>query len=99
MVEGVDKTYTQADVNDGTIERDQERIDNEREFGCFMTNAQIERGDCIIIIEEVIEYEDEIIDEEYIELTEEELLELEEEMELIILEDDTVVLDILEGDS
>ena len=24
-VEGVDKTYTQADVNDGTIERDQER--------------------------------------------------------------------------
>jgi len=59
-VEGVDKTYTQADVNDGTIERDQERIDNEKEFGCFMTNAQIERGDCIIIIEsEVIEDEKE----------------------------------------
>jgi len=47
-VEGVDKTYTQADVNDGTIERDQERVDNEAEFGCFMTNAQIERGDCDI---------------------------------------------------
>ena len=30
---------------------EQERIDNEKEFGCFMTNAQIERGDCIIIIE------------------------------------------------
>jgi len=45
-VEGVDKTYTQADVNDGTIERDQERIDNEKEFGCFMTNVALERGDC-----------------------------------------------------
>ena len=54
VVEGVDKTYTQADVNDGTIERDQERIDNENLFGCFMTNAQIERGDCVIIVEEVI---------------------------------------------
>jgi len=60
VVEGVDKTYTQADVNDGTIDRDQERINNEKEFGCFMTNAQIERGDCIIIIEsEVIEDEKE----------------------------------------
>ena len=47
-VEGVDKEYTQADVNDGTIERDQERVDNEAKFGCFMTNAQIERGDCDI---------------------------------------------------
>ncbi len=68
VVEGVDKTYTQADVNDGTIERDQERIDNELEFGCFMTNAQIERGDCIIIIEV---YEEEDYEEEYD--TEEEL--------------------------
>ncbi len=68
VVEGVDKTYTQADVNDGTIERDQERIDNEKEFGCFMTNAQIERGDCIIIIEV---YEEEDYEEEYD--TEEEL--------------------------
>ena len=68
VVEGVDKTYTQADVNDGTIERDQERIDNELEFGCFMTNAQIERGDCIIIIEV---YEEEDYEEEY--NTEEEL--------------------------
>ena len=46
VIEGVDKTYTQADVNDGTTSRDQERADNENMFGCFMTNAQIDRGDC-----------------------------------------------------
>ena len=64
VVEGVDKTYTQADVNDGTIERDQERIDNEKEFGCFMTNAQIERGDCVIIIKEEIKVEEDDTKEE-----------------------------------
>jgi len=46
VIEGVDKTYTQADVNDGTTSRDQERADNELEFNCFMTDAQIARGDC-----------------------------------------------------
>ena len=93
VVEGVDKTYTQADVNDGTIERDQERIDNEAEFGCFMTNAQIERGDCFIIIEEAIEYEDEIIDEEYIELEEEIIIDKTEvlpEVNEEIFEEDVV---------
>jgi len=87
VVEGVDKTYTQADVNDGTIERDQERIDNESEFGCFMTNAQIERGDCLIIIEKVEVFEDDIIEEEVI------VEEIEEDVEVIIPENDVVVLD------
>ena len=87
-VEGVDKTYTQADVNDGTIERDQERIDNENKFGCFMTNAQIERGDCDIPepIEE--EIKDDIIKEEVI--VEE---EIKEDVEVIVPKDDVVVLD------
>jgi len=84
-IEGVDKTYTQADVNDGTIERDQERIDNEVEFGCFMTNAQIERGDCIIIIEK------EITDEEII--IEEAIVEDKPDVDIIIPKDDVVVLD------
>ena len=94
VVEGVDKTYTQADVNDGTIERDQERIDNESEFGCFMTNAQIERGDCFIIIEEVEVFEDDIIEEEII-ITEKEVIveEIKENVDVIILEDDVDVLD------
>jgi len=86
-VEGVDKTYTQADVNDGTIERDQERVDNEAEFGCFMTNAQIERGDCVIIIEEVEVFEDDIIEEEVINE------EIKEDVEVIVPKDDVDVLD------
>src|SRR6056300_925206 len=86
-VEGVDKTYTQADVNDGTIERDQERVDNEAEFGCFMTNAQIERGDCDIPkpIEEDIK--DDIIKEEVV------VEEIKEDVEVIIPKDDVDVLD------
>ncbi len=86
-VEGVDKTYTQADVNDGTIERDQERVDNEAKFGCFMTNAQIERGDCDIPepIEEDIK--DDIIKEEVV------VEEIKEDVDVIIPEDDVVVLD------
>ena len=85
-VEGVDKTYTQADVNDGTLDRDKERVDNESEFGCFMTNAQIERGDCVIPepIEEDIK--DDIIKEEVI------VEEIKEDVEVIIPEDDVDVL-------
>ena len=86
VVDGVDKTYTQADVNDGTIERDQERVDNEAEFGCFMTDAQIERGDCIIIIKE--EKVEEVVDEKII-------IENKEDVEVIIPKDDVTVLDTL----
>ena len=86
-VEGVDKTYTQADVNDGTIERDQERVDNEAEYGCFMTNAQIERGDCDIPepIEE--EIKDDIIEKEVINE------EIKEDVEVIVPKNDVDVLD------
>jgi len=90
-VEGVDKTYTQADVNDGTIERDQERIDNEAKFGCFMTNAQIERGDCVIIIEEVEVFEDDIIEEDVV--IKEDIVEDKEDVDVVILKDDVDVLD------
>ena len=86
-VEGVDKTYTQADVNDGTLDRDKERVANEEKFGCFMTDAQIERGDCVIIIEEVEVFEDDIIEEEVINE------EIKEDVEVIVSKDDTDVLD------
>ena len=90
-VEGVDKTYTQADVNDGTIERDQERVNNEKEYGCFMTNAQIERGDCDIPepIEEDIK--DDIIKEDVV--IKEDIIEDKKDVDVIIPEDDVVVLD------
>jgi hypothetical protein len=86
-VEGVDKTYTQADVNDGTIERDQERVDNEKEYGCFMTNAQIERGDCDIPEPVEEDTKDDIIKEEVV------FEEIKEDVDVIIPEDDVVVLD------
>jgi hypothetical protein len=89
-VEGVDKTYTQADVNDGTIERDQERIDNEAEYGCFMTNAQIKRGDCDIPepIEEDIK--DDIIEEDVV--IKEDIVEDKEDVDVIIPENDDTIL-------
>ena len=90
-VEGVDKTYTQADVNDGTIERDQERVDNEKEYGCFMTNAQIDRGDCDIPIPkediEIIEEEDIIKEEVILEK------EVKEDVDDILSKDDDPILD------
>ena len=89
-VEGVDKTYTQADVNDGTIERDQERIDNENEYGCFMTDAQIERGDCDIP-EPVEEVKDDDIVEEDIIIIEDEPKDTEKELP----DNDVVVPDVV----
>ena len=92
-VEGVDKEYTQADVNDGTIERDQERVDNEKEYGCFMTNAQIERGDCDIPepIEEDIK--DDIIKEDVV--IKEDIVEDKKDVDDIIFEDDDEILDTI----
>ena len=89
-VEGVDKTYTQADVNDGTIERDQERVDNENEYGCFMTDAQIERGDCDIP-ESLEEVKDDDIVEEDIIIVEDEPKDTEKEL----LDNDVVVPDVV----
>ena len=102
VVEGVDKTYTQADVNDGTIERDQERIDNEKEFGCFMTNAQIERGDCDIPtpVEEVKEEVEEeviiIINEEQKSDTEGELFNDDDLVLEVVVEDEVEELESIE---
>ena len=44
--DGSESEYTETEVEDGTVERDEERKDNEKLFGCYMTNVQIERGDC-----------------------------------------------------
>jgi hypothetical protein len=102
--------YTQDQVNDGTLDRDIERQKNEEEFGCYMTNAQIDRGDCLIIIEEEISIpiedieiieeivEEEIIKEEVIkeEIIEEEIIEEEIiEEEIIIIEDIVIEEEII----
>ena len=91
-------TYTEKEQNDGTIDRDKERANNEDLYGCYITDAALERGDCDFT-EEVIDEEgigeeffedddvvlivaDEYEDEEFIELTEEEYEELEKQMEI-----------------
>ena len=96
--DGTVGTYSQSDIDDGTVERDNQRQANLDTYGCALTDEQIERGDCDVeIIEEDMEeigdeffddvdipdfVEDEYEEEEFIELTEEEILELEKEMEL-----------------
>jgi hypothetical protein len=106
VVEGVDKTYTQADVNDGTIERDQERIDNEAAYGCFMTDAQIDRGDCIIIKEEVIDEKIIIEDKKNVEIViPENVVEIfdapeekEVEIEILEFEEQPIEFEVIEFD-
>ena len=67
--DGSTSEYTENEVKDGTVERDNERKQNEELYGCYMTNAQIERGDCDIPeeVKEEKEPEEEtiiIVDEE-----------------------------------
>ena len=78
-------------IRDRTIERDQERIDNENKFGCFMTNAQIERGDCDIPEPIEIDIKDDIIKEDVV--IKENIVEDKKDVEVIIPKDDVVVLD------
>ncbi len=46
--DGSESEYTETEVEDGTVKRDEERKENEKLYGCYMTSAQIERGDCDI---------------------------------------------------
>jgi hypothetical protein len=60
MEDGSEGEYTQVDVNDGTVERDNQRAANEAKYGCYVTDEAIERGDC-----GDIEVYDEMEDEEW----------------------------------
>ena len=72
--DGSESEYTETEVKDGTVERDEERKENENLYGCYMTNAQIERGDCDIP-EEKEEETIIIIEDEKRDDTEEELFD------------------------
>ena len=85
---GEEVEYTQEEVNDGTVERDQERSDNEEKYGCYMTNAQIERGDCFDIEEET--------EEEVIIILEDDKKTDDTEKEFF--DDDDVVFDVEDED-
>ena len=59
--DGSEGNYTQNDVNDGTVERDNQRAANEAEYGCYVTDEAIERGDC----GDIEVYDDEWDEDEY----------------------------------
>ena len=89
MDDGSEAEYEVYEIEDGTVERDNERKANEDKYDCYMTDAQIERGDCDIPEEESKEEVIIIVDEEEYD-TKEELsddddmvleLELEDEVE------------------
>ena len=46
MDDGTKAEYTEAQIADGTSDRDKERNANEDKWGCYVTNAALERGDC-----------------------------------------------------
>ena len=62
MEDGTEAEYKQSEVEDGTVERDNQRKKNEELYGCYITDIALERGDCDIP-EEVIE--EDIYEEEY----------------------------------
>ena len=59
MDDGTVSDYTPSAVADGTVDRDNQRAANEAAYGCYMTDAQIDRGDCDIPDTLPIEYPDE----------------------------------------
>ena len=64
MEDGSKSEYKPSEVEDGTVDRDNQRKTNEDKFGCYMTDAQIERGDCNISKEEPKEEVIIVVDEE-----------------------------------
>ena len=64
MDDGSVAEYEVYEIEDGTVDRDNQRKANEEAYGCYMTDAQIERGDCDIPEEEPEEEVIIVVDEE-----------------------------------
>jgi len=64
MDDGSVAEYEVYEIEDGTVDRDNQRKANEEAYGCYMTDAQIERGDCDIPEEEPVEEVIIVVDEE-----------------------------------
>ena len=99
MDDGSTAEYETYEVEDGTVDRDNQRKANEEKYGCYMTDAQIERGDCdipeeepeeevIIVVDEERDTKEELPDDDDVVLE----VELEDEVEDIepIKEEDIV---------
>jgi len=81
--------YTQDEVDDGTVDRDIERAENEELYGCYMTNAQIDRGDCDIIFDDNEKDKNEINET----VDDLDIVEDEDKSQDLELEDETVLSD------
>jgi len=105
MDDGTEAEYTQTEVKDGTVDRDNERKANEDKWGCYVTNIALERGDCdayntalyestttTTILE--IKEEDVIVEEEII-TEEEEIIDDKpiQEDKISITEDEIIIED------
>ena len=64
MDDGTVSEYEEYEVEDGTVERDNQRKKNEELYGCYITDIALERGDCEIP-EEVIDAEEYDTEEEF----------------------------------
>jgi hypothetical protein len=94
--DGSTSEYTEREVKDGTVDRDNERKSNDEKWSCYMTNAQLERGDCD-------NYNASLVEEEVVEEKEEEVIIKEDEKEQpdteeIISDDDVVVPEVVVED-
>jgi hypothetical protein len=98
MEDGSTAEYETYEVEDGTVDRDNQRKANEDKYGCYMTDAQIDRGDC-----DIPEEKEEVIEEEVVEEKEEEVIIKEDEKEQpdtkeVISDDDVVVPEVVLDD-
>ena len=91
-INGEEVEYTQAEVDDGTLDRDIERQSNEDEWGCYVTNIALERGDCPAYNDSLKQEEEK--EEVIIEIKDEEITDTETELP----DDDVVVLEVESDD-
>ena len=82
MDDGTVNEYEEYEVEDGTVERDNQRKKNEELYGCYITDVALERGDCDV--------PEEIIEEEVIIIVDEEEYDTQGEFS----KDDVVVLEL-----
>jgi len=62
MDDGTEAEYTQDQIAQGDVERDNERKANEEKWGCYVTNIALERGDCEAY-NESLKTEEEVVDD------------------------------------
>ena len=91
-INGEEVEYTQAEVDDGTVDRDIERQANEEEWGCYVTDIALERGDCPAYNDFLKQEEEK--EEVIIEIKDEEITDTETELP----DDDFVVFEVESDD-